>query len=377
MGDRTGLQGNHGVCDRQREEKIVSPEARVVHVVGTGTIGEPLIGLLSDFREELGIDEVTYHKRTPILTDRPKCHALAKRGAKLACDIKARRGFQDMGIPVNYETHEALKAATVVIDCTPSGVGRQNKLDFYEGYKDNTRGFIAQGSEFGFGKMYAYGMNDEALEEGKDQYIHVVSCNTHNIGVLIQAVALAAGNGNQLKEARFVCIRRSNDISQDAKFIPSPSVGKHNDETFGTHHARDAFHLFKTLGYELDLFSSAIKMNTQYMHAIHFNIRMQKPITREEVMARLHENERVALTEKKSANVVFSFGRDHGHYGNQAVVVAPTVTVHDEREVVGFCFTPQDGNSILSSVAAACWFLDPSTYQERIQCLNPLIFDEV
>jgi glyceraldehyde-3-phosphate dehydrogenase (NAD(P)) len=30
-----------------------------VHVIGTGTIGEPLIGLLADLRKELGIDEET------------------------------------------------------------------------------------------------------------------------------------------------------------------------------------------------------------------------------------------------------------------------------------------------------------------------------
>ena len=35
----------------------------VVHVVGTGTIGEPLIGLFTDFRDKMGIDEVTFHKR--------------------------------------------------------------------------------------------------------------------------------------------------------------------------------------------------------------------------------------------------------------------------------------------------------------------------
>ncbi len=33
---------------------------KVVHVVGTGTIGEPLIGLLCDFKEDLGIDDVVY-----------------------------------------------------------------------------------------------------------------------------------------------------------------------------------------------------------------------------------------------------------------------------------------------------------------------------
>ena len=44
-----------------------------VHVIGTGTIGEPLIGLLCDHKDQLGIDEVTFHKRTPQKTDRPPC----------------------------------------------------------------------------------------------------------------------------------------------------------------------------------------------------------------------------------------------------------------------------------------------------------------
>ena len=33
-------------------------ERKIVHVVGTGTIGEPLIGLLSDYQNQLGIDEI-------------------------------------------------------------------------------------------------------------------------------------------------------------------------------------------------------------------------------------------------------------------------------------------------------------------------------
>ena len=38
----------------------------IVHVVGTGTIGEPLIGLFTDFRDRFWIDEVTFHKNTPL-----------------------------------------------------------------------------------------------------------------------------------------------------------------------------------------------------------------------------------------------------------------------------------------------------------------------
>ena len=45
-------------------------QQKIVHIVGTGTIGEPLIGILSTFKEQFGIDEITFHKRTPLVTDR-------------------------------------------------------------------------------------------------------------------------------------------------------------------------------------------------------------------------------------------------------------------------------------------------------------------
>jgi hypothetical protein len=48
----------------------------------------------------------------------------------------------------------------------------------------------------------------------------------------------------------------------------SPTVEKHNDERFGTHHARDAHGLFATLGYDLNLFSSAHEAQHP-VHALH------------------------------------------------------------------------------------------------------------
>ena len=55
----------------------------IVHVIGTGTIGEPLIGLLVGLKDELGIEEVTFHKRTPLAADRSRIQHLMDRGAKL------------------------------------------------------------------------------------------------------------------------------------------------------------------------------------------------------------------------------------------------------------------------------------------------------
>ncbi|HKQ62942.1 MAG TPA: hypothetical protein VJS92_16750 [Candidatus Polarisedimenticolaceae bacterium] len=352
----------------------------VVHVIGTGTIGEPLIGLLCMLGQRLGIEEVTFHKRTPLLTDRSKVLSLMKKGAKLCVDSETVRGFQDLGMEPTYESIEAIQRAAVVIDCTPSGVGIENKAEYYDKFAANTLGFIAQGSEFGFGKPYARGINDRALVRGTDKFIQVVSCNTHNLSILIHTLGLADGGPENLLEGRFVCMRRANDISQDSSFCPSPVVGKHKDGRFGTHHARDAWHLFHTLGYDLNLFSSAIKLNTQYMHTIFFDIRVKHPTSVEQLVERMRQNDRMAVTYKDSANSVFSFGRDQGHYGrilNVTVVALPTLAVRNRTEIVGYCFTPQDGNSLLSSISAATWFLYPDDYEERIQCLKPFFYDEV
>jgi len=355
-------------------------ENSTVHVIGTGTIGEPLIGLLCMLKDQLGIDEVTFHKRTPLLTDRSKVYSLMHKGAKLCVDESAAKGFQDLGMEPTYESIEALNNASVVIDCTPSGVGISNKTKYYEKFLKNTKGFIAQGSEFGFGKPYARGINDSALIQGEDRFIQVVSCNTHNLSILIQALAFQDGGPDNLADGRFVCMRRSNDISQVGSFVPSPQVGAHKDERFGTHHARDAWHLYRTMGYDPNLFSTAMKLNTQYMHTIFFDIRVKNETNVERLLEHIQQNDRMALTYKNSANAVFSFGRDQGQYGrilNVTVVCQPSLAVRRGFEIVGYCFTPQDGNSLLSSISAATWLLYPDDYEDRVQCLKPFFYDEV
>jgi glyceraldehyde-3-phosphate dehydrogenase (NAD(P)) len=350
----------------------------IVHIVGTGTIGEPLIGLLCDAKDDLGIDEITFYKHSPKLEDRPKIRGLIKRGANLCVAKDKVNEFQELGIDPMYNSEESIKRASVVIDCTPKGTGLMNKEKYYNKYKDKVKGFLAQGSEFGFGKMYAVGINDEAVNP-KDKFIHIVSCNTHNVAVIIKTLAIE-NNKNQLKEGKFLCIRRANDISQSKSFIPSPEVGTHKDEKMGTHHAVDVYHLYRTLGIELNVFSSAVKLNTQYMHCIWYDVKLNKKITKDQAKQSFVDNPRVAITYKKSANIVFSYGRDHGHYGrilDQTVAVLPTIHVINDNEVIGFCFTPQDGNSILSSITATERFLYPESFEEKLKVLGAFLFQEV
>lgn len=353
--------------------------SKILHVVGTGTIGEPLIGMFTDFRDRLGFDEVTFHKRTPLADDRSRINHLINRGAKLATDDERRGAFEELGHHVSYSTNEALERASVVIDCTP--VGNKMKERYYS-QLEGPMGFLAQGSEEGFGKPYARGVNDEALVPGEDRFLQVVSCNTHNITTLIKTLAEEEDGSLSLERGNFVCMRRANDITQIADFVPAPSVGKHEDPEFGTHHAKDANRVFKTLGHDLDLFSSAVKLNSQYMHSIRFELVFNRDYTMEEIHQRIKGNARVAVTDKCHANLIFSFGRDHGYYGrilSQTVIVLPTLTLRRKRELYGFCFTPQDGNSLLSSVAAALWLVDPdqTSVRERLAPIRRWLYTEI
>ena len=350
---------------------------RIVHIVGTGTIGEPLIGLMADNREAFGIDEVTFHKRTPLLRERGKVNDLVSRGAHLSVDQDRWAGFEELGHAPKLEAREAIERATVVVDCTPAG--NENKDKYYRS-ASGVSGFLAQGSEFGFGKMYARGINDQALHREEDRFLHIVSCNTHNIAVLLKTLGFDTDGTNHIVEGSFLCIRRANDISQAGGFIPSPEVGTHSKGRFGTHHARDAHHLFRTIEEDLDLFSSAIKVNSQYMHALHFEIVLDREITVQEAQGRLMENPRVAVTYKRSAGEIFSFGRDHGYYGrilSQTVVPVETLAVRGGNRIVGFCFTPQDGNPMLSTVAASLWYLHPDGFGDRLEVLARYVFQEV
>ena len=130
----------------------------------------------------------------------------------------------------------------------------------------------------------------------------------------------------------------------------------------------------------LNLYSSAMKVNSQYMHILRFKLSLNESMHIDDLKSRLMENPLIALTTKDMTSSVFSFGRDHGHYGrilNQTVIVEQSLNINNGNEITGFCFTPQDGNSILSSISATEWFLYPHSYEDKIQCLSNLFFNNI
>ena len=215
-----------------------------------------------------------------------------------------------------YESMEALERASVVIDCTPSGVGIANKNEFYSKFTHNTRGFIAQGSEFGFGKPYARGINDGALARGRGS-VHPGRLLQHAQPLDPDPYAGAARRRRRRTSstaASSACAARPTSRRTTASSPRPRSASTRTRASERTTRATRG-HLFNTMGYDMNLFSSAVVLNTQYMHMIFFDIRVKNPTTTEAAARARQRNDRMAITYKSSANTVFSFGRDYGHFG--------------------------------------------------------------
>lgn len=354
-------------------------------VIGTGTIGEPLIGLLADNRGPFDIQALKFHKYTPELPSRPKVNDLISRGAGLVVDDDKVDYFRKLGMMPTSTLTEALDWADIIIDCTPKKLALEHKALWYEPRAHSSLGFIAQGSAQGFGLPFVHGVNDAALTNDPDgKFVQVLSCNTHNICVLTNTLGIENG-AFIFKRARFMCLRRCSDVSE-SKSIPSLEPNIPSDERFGTHHAADAHRLFETIGLDAELYSASVKLSTQYMHTIYFTFEYNSRVCMSELKRRLRDNLLIALTQKLTPNEVFAFGRDHGHYGrilNNTVVVEPTLQLSpDGRTLSGYCFTPQDGNSLLSSVAAVLRFIHKNAYADILKVAikdprNHYVFQEI
>ena len=92
-----------------------------VMVIGTGTIGEPLIGLLAEHKDALGLEEILFFKRTPLSDEKGKVEALLRKGAKIVSTSDVISDFKKLGFSDIEDVEKTYKDVGVIIDCTPSG----------------------------------------------------------------------------------------------------------------------------------------------------------------------------------------------------------------------------------------------------------------
>ncbi len=249
-------------------------------IVGTGTIGKPLIRLFLKEKGSLAIEEVIFHKNEPEEKCRGMLEYFHSLGAKLAVYPERMEEFKKLlspqGFQPDYTFVEAAKKADVIIDCTDKGIARKLKEEYYQHWP-NKLGYIAQGSEKGFGKPYAFDINDRALEHGIDKFIQVVSCNTHQVLCLLKTLAFNPENNKvwkseNLVRARFYLARRGADVSQDETTL-GPNAGKPTNLIYGSHQGADAARVLRTFdGHEYDIHTVADTFPNPYMHVVNFAI---------------------------------------------------------------------------------------------------------
>ena len=104
-------------------------ERKIVHVVGTGTIGEPLIGLLCDYQGQLGIDEITFHKNSALKIDKSKVVDLLKRGARLAVDDGKENDFKKLKIDSDLRAEDAIEELLWLLIVLQKVLGMKIKLN--------------------------------------------------------------------------------------------------------------------------------------------------------------------------------------------------------------------------------------------------------
>ena len=324
-----------------------------VMVDGYGTIGSALVEMLLRWRDQLGVDRIFVARREVPKWEAAEMRALTDRGVELvswdgACGADVR-GIADR---VHYVFH-----------CGPggSGLAGRSRLDALPALL----GACAQGSEKGFGPSYMLGAPSD-LVRGK-RWAHIVSCNTHAAASIL--MALCGPELASLEQADFVVVRRSEDIGHHARLVSGSVVARHREPAFGTHHAADVGDLFAQFVERPALFSSDVTTPAQLMHALRFRIRTSVVV--DDVVERLERAPDLALTHRFDSNRVFEMGRRHGFFGriySQAVVVSNNLE-RLGRDTIGWAFVPQEGNTLLSTIAA---FLHQTRHPNAAEVVDAL-----
>jgi len=310
-----------------------------VMVNGAGNIGTTLTNVLLRYREALGIDDVYLCKNQP----KPWLEEdleIAERNGAIICTSDAGSEYPHLSA-IGHNLH-------FVFECGRDGSSSKN-LPMYLSLP-NLVGVCAQGSERKFGPQFMAGVNPKTAIGEK--FVHVASCNTHGCVAILQT--FAGADLANLEKADFVVVRRSEDLSRHERLVGANVIARHTDPVVGTHHATDIIDLFGTVGARPQVVTSDITTPSQLTHSVRFNLALINQVTKSELEDRIDSNEFLAVTEKFDSNLVFEVGRRYGFQGriySHAIVVANNMIVNG-RNVTGWCFVPQEGCTILSSVQA-------------------------
>jgi len=202
-------------------------------------------------------------------------------------DLSRKDTFEKAGLPVAGSVEDMLKAADIVVDATPGGIGEKNK-PLYEraGVKA-----IWQGGEEHEVAGFSFNSDCNYTEAIGRQFARVVSCNTTGLCRLCRIIN-AMDKNFCVEKVRAVMVRRGGDPA-DIKRGPIDAIVL-NPVHIPSHHGPDVRSVLPHIN--IVTLAMIVPVTMMHMHVVQMDLK--KAATREEVIRIIEKNPRMGLVRK-------------------------------------------------------------------------------
>ncbi len=249
-----------------------------VAINGYGTIGKRVADAVAaqPDMEIIGVSKTSVSAEAYIAKERGYPLYIADLGRKPA--------FEKAGLEVAGDVETMLKAADIIVDATPGGVGEKNRPV----YEKLGKKAIFQGGEEHEVAGFSFNAHANYKEAMGRQFARVVSCNTTGLVRLITAMDRAFG----VERVRAVMIRRAAD-PDDIQRGPVDAIVL-NPATIPSHHGPDV----QTILPSVNIVTLAMIVPTTLMHMHSVQIDLKRETTREEALKVLENHSRIGIVRK-------------------------------------------------------------------------------
>ncbi|MFK8212036.1 type II glyceraldehyde-3-phosphate dehydrogenase [Haloferax volcanii] len=209
-----------------------------------------------------------------------EAHTAGERGYPMYAAIPERSPlFSEAGVDLAGEVDELVAEADVIVDCTPSGIGAENR----ELYETHHTPAIFQGGEDADVADVSFNARANFDAARDADYVRVVSCNTTGLSRIIAPLEAEYG----VEKVRATLVRRGGDPGQNSRgpindILPNPIE-------IPSHHGPDV----KTIFPDLEIDTLGLKVPATLMHVHALNVTLEDDVTGAHVRQLLEGENRV------------------------------------------------------------------------------------
>ena len=249
-----------------------------VAVNGYGTIGKRVADAVTAQPDM----EVVGVSKTSVSAD---AYIAKKRGYPLyIADIGKKAAFEKAGIEIAGDVEAMFKAADIIVDATPGGVGEKNRPI----YEKLGKKAIFQGGEAHEVAGFSFNAHVNYKEAQEHRFARIVSCNSTGLVRIIHTLDQAFG----VERVRAVMVRRAADPG-DVKRGPVDATVL-NPATIPSHHGPDV----NTVLPHINIVTLAMIVPTTFMHMHAIQMDLKKETTRDEVLKVFSDHSRIGIVRK-------------------------------------------------------------------------------